>query len=264
MAQEQPRRAAMPEPIKYGDVFTVSGKLDETPVAPGDAAAMQSAESQMMGKTQKGGPAAVMQSAATKNVQAGVVRSGAASDIAKNEGVTVSMSEVHGNRVVTEALGDEILGQFTEPKVEMTEPAAALEKDAVTIGEALEAAALSAGDKPVDQSDASAIQAAEMRALGTNTTPSNGLGSEAQRAATLNARTPNPTMMTTIADVLGDAKSKLKDDKAATREDAEAITSAEIRNKPDMATTPGGVAESVVAAARLNQDKPNITGVSEP
>lgn len=35
---------------------------------------------------------------------------------------------------------------------------------AITIGQAPEATALTAGDKPVDQSDAAAIQAAEVRA----------------------------------------------------------------------------------------------------
>lgn len=31
------------EPIKYGDVFLVSGELASKPIAPGDAAMMQSA-----------------------------------------------------------------------------------------------------------------------------------------------------------------------------------------------------------------------------
>lgn len=52
-----------------------------------------------------------------------------------------------------------------------------------------------------------------------------------------------------------DATTKLSDDKPVTREDAEGIISAEIRNKPDMRTTPGGVASSMAAAARLNQSK---------
>lgn len=44
-----------------------------------------------------------------------------------------------------------------------------------------------------------------------------------------------------------DATTKLSDDKPVTREDAKGITSAEIRNKPDMRT--------MAAAARLNQSK---------
>ncbi|EEC76173.1 hypothetical protein OsI_13498 [Oryza sativa Indica Group] len=52
------------------------------------------------------------------------------------------------------------------------------------------------------------------------------------------------------------ARGKLPADKAATREDAERVPSAEVRNRPDMATTPGGVADAVTAAARLNQERP--------
>lgn len=39
-----------------------------------------------------------------------------------------------------------------------------------------------------------------------------------------------------------------------TREDAEGVIGAEVRNNPDMVTHPGGVASSMAAAARLNQD----------
>lgn len=53
-----------------------------------------------------------------------------------------------------------------------------------------------------------------------------------------------------------DASGRLAADKAVTREDAEGVISAEIRNKYyDMSTTPGGVAASMVAVARLNQNK---------
>lgn len=51
-----------------------------------------------------------------------------------------------------------------------------------------------------------------------------------------------------------DAREKLPADKAVTREDAEGVIGAEIRNKPDMRTTPGGVAASMAAAATLNQN----------
>ncbi|GAB4841594.1 hypothetical protein Ancab_022308 [Ancistrocladus abbreviatus] len=259
MAQEQqPVRAAEPEQetIKYGDIFTVSGGLANKTVAPQDAAAMQSAEDQMLGKTMKGGPAAVMQSAATKNVQAGVVKPGAVSDAVENEGVTIRKSEVDGTRLVTEAIGDEVVGQYAEPaRAPIRTPAAALARDSITIGEALEATALSAGDKPVNQSDAAAILAAEARAIGSNETPPGGVGAEAQSAATWNARTMRAEDKSTIADVLGDATTKLQDDKVATMRDAEDVIAAEIRNSPKMATALGGVGESLATAARLNQSK---------
>jgi len=41
MSQEQPRCPKDQDPIKYGDVFHVSGNLAKKPVAPEDAAMMQ-------------------------------------------------------------------------------------------------------------------------------------------------------------------------------------------------------------------------------
>lgn len=57
---------------------------------------------------------------------------------------------------------------------------------AITIGEALEATAQTAGNKPVEQSDAAAIQAAEARATGTNVIAPGGLAAAAQAAASYN------------------------------------------------------------------------------
>lgn len=51
------------------------------------------------------------------------------------------------------------------------------------------------------------------------------------------------------------ATEKLKDDKPVTREDAEGVISAELRNKVDMRSTPGGIGASMAAAARLNENK---------
>ncbi|KAF8369660.1 hypothetical protein HHK36_032315 [Tetracentron sinense] len=59
---------------------------------------------------------------------------------------------------------------------------------------------------------------------------------------------------TKLADVLNDARAKLPADKAATHEDAEGVVGAELTNNPNLTTYPGGVAEAVVAAARLNQE----------
>ncbi|GAB4830398.1 hypothetical protein Ancab_020035 [Ancistrocladus abbreviatus] len=258
MAQEQPRRPPESEqdPVKYGDVFTVSVGLANKPIAPQDAAATQSAETQMLGKTQKGGPAAVMQSAASKNVEAGVLPPGAVTDVVRNEGVTVTKSEVDGTSIINESVGDEVVGQYAEPAPPpVLSPEAAAAGDAITIGEALEATALSAGNKPVDQSDAAAIQAAEMRAIGSNETPPGGVGAEAQSAAAWNALSMSPEDKTSIADVLGDATAKLSDDKVATTRDAKDVIAVEIRNNPEMATALGGVGESVATAARLNQSR---------
>ncbi|XP_058770898.1 late embryogenesis abundant protein 3-like [Vicia villosa] len=133
------------------------------------------------------------------------------------------------------------------------DPGLGLDKNAITIGEALEVSALTqAGDKPLDQSDAAAIQAAEMRATGKNQTQQGGLGAMAQSAATRNSRTM-PLQNTTLADVVSGAREKLGADKAVTREDTEGVIGAELRNKDNTKKTPGGVAGSMAAAATLNQ-----------
>lgn len=60
-------------------------------------------------------------------------------------------------------------------------------QNVITIGEGLEAAGEAAGNKPVEQSDAAAIQAAEVRATGSNIIAPGGLAAMAQSAAALNA-----------------------------------------------------------------------------
>ncbi|XP_057425328.1 late embryogenesis abundant protein D-34-like [Lotus japonicus] len=255
MSQEQPQRPRAEDAIKYGDVFNVSGELASKPIMPKDASLMQATENQALGTTQKGGPAAVMQSAAALNASAGLVGREDISDVAKDQGLSVSEAKVGANRVITESVGDQVVAQYVEPNVLMNAPGSVLDPDSITIGEALEASALSpAGDKPLDQSDAAAIQAAEMRATGKNEIQPGGLAATAQSAATRNTRTLPQLQKTTLSDVLSDAKEKLPSDKAVTREDAEGVIGAEIRNKPDMRTTPGGVAASMAAAATLNQN----------
>lgn len=74
--------------------------------------------------------------------------------------------------------------------------------DAITIGEALEATVMTAGSKPVEQSDAASIQAAEVRATGRTNVVPRGVAAAAQSAATLNARTTREEDKTKLADVL--------------------------------------------------------------
>ena len=72
----------------------------------------------------------------------------------------------------------------------------------ITIGEALEATALTAGTKPVEWSDAAAIQAAEVRATGRTNIVPGGVAAAAQSAATLNARATRDEDKTKLADIL--------------------------------------------------------------
>lgn len=73
---------------------------------------------------------------------------------------------------------------------------------AITIGEALEATAQTVGDKPVEQSDAAAIQAAEVRATGCNVITPGGLAATAQSAASLNAGIDKDENKIKLRDVL--------------------------------------------------------------
>ncbi|MED6106802.1 hypothetical protein PIB30_007829 [Stylosanthes scabra] len=74
---------------------------------------MQSVEGQILGETPKGGPAAVMESAAARNQRAGVVGCKDVTNIAQNEGVTVSIdTDESDNHVITETLGGQVVGQY--------------------------------------------------------------------------------------------------------------------------------------------------------
>lgn len=109
MSQEQPKRPqANQDPIKYGDVLPVFGDLAQKPIAPEDAAMMQSAETRVLGHTQPGGAAAVMQSAATQNERAGVVSHGDVTDVTGDRGVTVTETLIPGRRIVTESVGGQV------------------------------------------------------------------------------------------------------------------------------------------------------------
>lgn len=82
----------------------------------------------------------------------------------------------------------------------------AIKESAITIGEALEATAQTVGHKPVDQSDASAIQAAEVRATGSNVITPGGLAAMAQSAAAYNADCKHDQDKVKLADVLTAAR----------------------------------------------------------
>ncbi|KVI08548.1 Seed maturation protein [Cynara cardunculus var. scolymus] len=112
---------------------------------------------------------------------------------------------------------------------------AIFERGNITIGEALEATALTAGSRPVDYSDAAAIQAAEVRATGRTNIVPGGVAAAAQSAATRNARVTRDDDKTKLSEILA------------------GVIGAELRNDPNLTTRPGGVAASLAAAARINQ-----------
>ncbi|KAM1923742.1 hypothetical protein ACFX15_021609 [Malus domestica] len=77
-------------PVGFKLLLFLPGQLADKPVTPQDANMMQTAETMIFGQTQKGGPAGVMQSAATRNEKARLVPHDKATDVAGSEGVTVS------------------------------------------------------------------------------------------------------------------------------------------------------------------------------
>ncbi|XP_050220081.1 late embryogenesis abundant protein D-34-like [Mercurialis annua] len=254
MSQEQPRRPQQDEdPIRYGDVFNVSGDLASKSIAPEDANLMQSAETMVFGQTQKGGVAAAMQSAATLNERAGIVGHRDATD-ATAQGVTVTETQVPGARIITEKVAGQIVGQSVQPSPGAVGLTAGTVQNVITIGEALEAAAHTAGNKPVDQSDAAAIQAAEVRATGSNVIIPGGLAATAQSAASCNATENRDEDKVKLTDILTGASANLAADKVVTRADAEGVASAELRNSPNLSMYSGGVAETIIAAARFNEN----------
>ncbi|KAJ0981702.1 hypothetical protein J5N97_009957 [Dioscorea zingiberensis] len=260
MSQEQPRRPQeQSSPIRYGDVFDVSGSLSSQAVAPQDAAMMQSAENLTTGQTILGGAASIMQSAANRNERAGHVTHDDVSNAAADQGVSVTQSDLPGRQVITETVAGQVVEQYVRPEpVSATAPSGALQKEAISIGEALEAAAMTAGNKPMTLSDAAAIQAAEAIITGGSVPTPGGVAAEAQSAAAANELVTRVEYKTKLSDVLSDATMKLSGDRAVTKEDAERVIGAELRNSPEGMTRPGGVAESVTAAARINQERQHV------
>ncbi|XP_027168968.1 late embryogenesis abundant protein D-34-like [Coffea eugenioides] len=268
MSQDQPRRPQGGDQhygIKYGDVFDVKEDLASKNNAPRDAAAMQAAENRVLGQTPRGGPASVMQSAADVNQSLGVVGHDDITDITRDQGVNVAESAADGRRVIAEAVGGQVVGGYATrgggaaaggragQGQDISSSPAIVAGGGITIGEALEATALTSGNKPVDMSDAAAIQAAEVKATGRGQVMPGGIGAEAQAAADLNPGIWRDEDKTKLGDVLGDATDRLPDDKTVTREDAKRVVAAEVRNDPNASPHPGGVAASTAAAARLNQ-----------
>ncbi|XP_030470502.1 late embryogenesis abundant protein D-34-like [Syzygium oleosum] len=119
-------------------------------------------------------------------------------------------------------------------------------RSARIIGEALEATAQSAGDKPVDQSDAAAILMAEQCKAGSDLVIPGGLAASAQTAVAYNEGKLGDEAKIKISDILA-----LPADRPANREDAKWVANAELRTWAKTAAQPGGVAASVAAAVRL-------------
>ncbi|OAY44155.1 late embryogenesis abundant protein 47 [Manihot esculenta] len=233
MSQEQPQR---PQGSLDGDVLSVQEDLTEKIIG-----VVTPSENAGTGQTQK---------SAGESAAAGTGLS-----------IAVEDTDTHERRILRnkESIAGQIVGQICQrTPIQLMTPTLPFQQGGsrtggITIGEALEATALTAGQKPVEWSDAAAIQAAEVRATGRTTISPGGVAAAAQSAATLNARTARDEDKTKLADILADATSKLPADRPATRKDAEGVTGAEMRNDPYLTTHPAGVSASIAAAARINQ-----------
>ena len=251
-----------PEPIQYGHVFAVTGDLAVQAIAPRDAEAMRTAEESVQGvqvpQASGGGfsAAVAMETAAAYNQAVGAVRPGQASDAATKQGITVTQTAVPGGRIVTEFVAGQVVGQYSVADQAMMQQQQLVEEDAskVTIGEAMEAAALSAGDRPLEETDAAAIRAAETQAQGADEVMPGGLADQAWAAASANAWAERDEDKITVSDVLSDATTKLADDKPAEREDAARVVQAETYSDAGARTKAGGVGAAITTAARLNQE----------
>ncbi|XP_051200271.1 late embryogenesis abundant protein 31 [Lolium perenne] len=255
-----------PEAIQYGHVFAVTGDLAVQPIAPRDAEAMRSAEDSVPGvpvpQASGGGfsAAVAMETAAAYNQAVGAVHPGQASAAATMKGITVTQTAVPGGRVVTEFVAGQVVGQYSVADQAMMEQAQrqqqVVEEDTskVTIGEAMEAAGLSAGERPVEEADAAAIRAAETQAQGEDGVLPGGLADQAWAAASANAWAERDEDKITIGDVLTDATTKLADDKPAEHADAARVVQAETYSDAGARTKAGGVGAAMTTAARLNQE----------
>ncbi|KAE8681720.1 hypothetical protein F3Y22_tig00111310pilonHSYRG00064 [Hibiscus syriacus] len=184
--------------------------------------AMQSAENTVLGHTTKKGPAAAMQSASTGNERASLV----SHNQGGHQGVSVIKSNKDdGEVLVTESIGGQVVAEYRQPDVSAvtTTPATLIDP------------------------------AAEMIATGSSEILPGGIASEAQSAAIRNSQINRSEDRATLSDILADASAILPKDKVVTREDAEKVVAAEVRNKAEMQTTPGGVGDAMAIAARRNQ-----------
>ncbi|CAL5057448.1 unnamed protein product [Urochloa decumbens] len=125
------------------------------------------------------------------------------------------------------------------------EESAAAATETVTVGQALQAVALSpAGARPVDRADASAVEAAEKSA--------SGMGHVVPR---LPAGQAGREVVVTLRDVLGGDASVVMpgSNKAATWVDAEKVAAATGSSAGRGGGGMGEVADAVAAAAQINQ-----------
>ncbi|XP_013617047.1 PREDICTED: late embryogenesis abundant protein D-34-like [Brassica oleracea var. oleracea] len=142
-------------------------------------------------------------------------------------------------------------GQFVGPTEEFSTAANALIGRSARLTEALKAASINVGYKPVETRDLAAIKEVEARATGES---GGSITAVANEAVTRNKKIgKEDENKIHLRDIIAEIDVKITRDRSVTSEDAEAVVQAELTHPPYNHIIPGGVAESVTAAYRLNR-----------
>ncbi|CAA7051656.1 unnamed protein product [Microthlaspi erraticum] len=145
-------------------------------------------------------------------------------------------------------------GQFIGPTEQISTAATALIGRSTTLTEALKAAAINVGHKPVETTDLAAIKEVEARATGGEIEGGGSVTAVASEAVARNKRMGKGNeKKTNLRDVIAEIDVRVKKDRSVTSEDAEAVVQAELNHSPLNHVIPGGIAESVTAACKLNR-----------
>ena len=154
--------------------------------------------------------------------------------------------------------GFDLLKQYAGTTEQISTAAEALVGRSTTLTEALKAAAINVGRKPVETTDLAAIKEVEARAIGGDIESDGGVTAVASKAVARNQKIGEDNEKTNLGDVIAEIDVKVTRDREVTSEDAEAVIRAELNHSPFNNIIPGGVAESVAAAYKLNHDPSSL------
>ncbi|KAG7537743.1 Late embryogenesis abundant protein SMP subgroup, partial [Arabidopsis suecica] len=131
-------------------------------------------------------------------------------------------------------------GQYAGPTEQISTAAEALVGRSTTLTEALKAAAINVGRKPVETTDVAAIKEVEARAIGGDDIESHGgVTAVAIKAVARNQKIGKENEKTNLRDVIAEIDVRVTRDREVTSEDAEAVVQAELNHSPFNNIIPG-------------------------
>ncbi|CAH8279472.1 unnamed protein product [Arabidopsis lyrata] len=130
-------------------------------------------------------------------------------------------------------------GQYAGPTEQISTAAEALVGRSTTLTEALKAAAINVGRKPVETTDVAAIKEVESRAIGGDIESHGGVTAVASKAVARNQKIGKENEKTNLRDVIAEIDVKVTRDREVTSEDAEAVVQAELNHSPFNNIIPG-------------------------